>query len=264
MTQGGSVQLATAMLFLLAVGAQAQVPGVPRGTLEAGVSAAGVDNGYGDWRALYVTAALPVGVSTVLFPEIATSQRFHDAGTLFGLGATQTLSDDWYLFGAATTSAGGFYLPRARGTVTLNRKLLSTRRLVLNVGTSYAQWKDAHSDVGIAAGAAYYFDAPFIVEGGTNRNVSRPGDVASQSYFVAVTEGRAGAHYLILRASGGREAYAALAPGQVITDFASRSISLSWRRWVRPTAGVVVGAERYANPFYGRTGLSLGAFWNIQ
>ena len=260
-----TVRPGIAMVLIVAsvvrAGAQTPVPG--RATIETGVSASAVDNGYGNWSSLYARAAWPVGARTLLLPELATSQEFHDRGTLVGLAATQTLSDRWYAFGALSTSAGGFYLPRFRGTVTLNRKLLPSRRLVLNAGASYAKWKDAHSDAGLSAGGAYYFAAPLIVEVGTNRNLSRPGNVASQSYFAAVTEGRSGSHYLVVRASGGREAYAAIAPGEAITDFASHAVSLTWRQWTARSAGFIVGAERYANKFYGRTGVSVGAFWNI-
>jgi len=145
-----------------------------------------------------------------------------------------------------------------------NGKVLPSRRLVLNAGVAYSQWKDPHSDVGVSAGGAYYFEQPLVVQAGTTRNVSRPGNVASQSYYVAVTEGRASSHYLVARASGGREAYAVIAPGQPITDFASHAFSLTWRRWLVPGAGIIVGAEHYANQFYGRTGLTLGGFWSIE
>lgn len=243
------------------VGAQAPVA---RSTIEAGASASAVDHGYGNWTSLYLRGSWTLDPSTVIQPEIVPSQQFHDRGTFIGLGATRVLNDDWYAFGAAATSAGGFYLPQFRGTAVLNRKLLSSRQLVLNVGASYANWKDAHTDLGISAGGAYYFAAPWIVEAGTTWNSSRPGNVASQSYFGAVTEGRNGSHYLILRAGGGREAYQVLSAGHSITDFSSNSISLTWRQWVTRGAGVTMAGERYTNPFYHRTGFSLGGFWSIK
>ncbi len=197
-------------------------------------------------------------------PEIAVSQEFHDKGTLFALGATRNLDEDWYASAFASTSAGGFYLPKAGGALVLDRKLLPDRQLVLNAGASFVQWKDAHSDVGISAGAIYYFGLPVVLEVGTTHNISRPGNVGSQSYFAAVTEGRAGSHYLIARVSGGREAYAVLSPDQPITDFGSHSASLVLRQWLAYGAGVVAGAEYYSNQFYHRSGLTLGAFWNIK
>ena len=261
----GRVARAAALLFVLAFrGSIAHAQQGSRGAVETAASASSVGNGYGDWSSLAVRASWQASERTVLFPEIATSREFHDSGTLFALGATHTLSDRWFASGAVSTSSGGFYLPRARGTAVINRRVLADQRLVFNAGLSYARWKDAHSDIGTSVGGAYYFTAPFILELGTNRNFSRPGNVGSQSYFAAVTEGRANSHYLILRASGGREAYEVLAPGQVITDFASHSVSLSWRQWVSHGAGVVVGADHYANQFYGRTGVTLGGFWTIE
>ena len=255
----------TALLGMLALGVRnAQAQATPRLAVETAASASSVGNGYGDWTSLYARATWQESEQTMLFPEIATSSEFHDNGTLFAVGVSHTLNDRWFASGAASTSVGGFYLPRARATAVLNHKLLANQRLVVNAGISYASWKDAHSDLGVSAGGAYYFTAPVIVELGTNRNVSRPGNVASQSYFAAVTEGRVNAHYLVLRVSGGREAYEVLAPGQAIADFASHSVSLTWRQWVSRGAGIVVGAEHYGNQFYGRTGLTLGGFWTIE
>ncbi|MEO7456438.1 MAG: YaiO family outer membrane beta-barrel protein, partial [Gemmatimonadaceae bacterium] len=187
-----------------------------------------------------------------------------DKGTLFGIGVTQTLSEPWYAFAAVTGGTGAFYLPNVRVTALLNRKLLPSRRLVVNAGGSYAKWKDAHNDRGLAAGALYYFESPLILEVGTNRNFSYPGNVQSQSYFVTAIEGRPGAHVLVVRASGGREAYQVLAPGQPIADFNSHSGSVTLRQWLTAKAGAVVGAEHYGNEFYQRNGFTLGAFWNLE
>ncbi|MEO8621601.1 MAG: YaiO family outer membrane beta-barrel protein [bacterium] len=236
----------------------------PANSIETAASSSAVSDGYGNWAALNVRASLQPSARTTLIPEVAVSRQFHDNGTLFALGVIQTLDDDWYAFVAASTSAGAFYLPRARGVAVLNRKLLHNRRLVVNAGGSYTQWKDAHSDVGLSAGAAFYFPAPVVVEVGANHNISRPGNVTSQSYFAAVTEGRSGSHYLIARASGGREAYALIGPANSITNFASHVASLTLRQWLTPRSGVVVGAEYYTNAFYHRTGLTLGGFWNIE
>ena len=256
---------AAAMATLVAFGsARAQVAAQPTNTMDAGAAASAVNNGYGNWSSLYLRGTLQASPSTVIYPEIVASREFHDQGALFSLGATHVLDNAWYVTGAATTSAGGFYLPRARVVAVANRKVLPSKRLVLNAGGSYAQWKDVHSDIGFSAGGAYYFTSPLLLEAGTNRNVSRPGNVASQSYFGAVTAGSAGTRYLTFRATGGHEAYSPLAPGQAIADFASHNISLSLRQWVRRGRGFVVGVEQYGNPFYHRESLSLGAFWPIE
>ncbi|MEP6731888.1 MAG: YaiO family outer membrane beta-barrel protein [bacterium] len=254
---------AVALLLLCPNATRAQAR-PPANSIETAASSSTVSDGYGNWAALSVRASLESGAHTTLIPEVAVSRQFHDNGTLFALGAIQTFDDDWYGFASASTSAGAFYLPRVRGVAVLHRKLLHDRSLVVNAGGSYTQWKDAHSDVGVSAGAAYYFAAPVVVEVGANHNISRPGNVTSQSYFAAVTEGRSGSHYLIARASGGREAYAVIGPANAITNFASHVASLTLRQWVTQRSGVVAGAEYYMNEFYHRTGLSLGGFWNIE
>ena len=236
----------------------------PASSLETAASASSVSNGYGNWSSLYARGVAEAGTRTTLVPEVAISRQFHDQGTLFGLGATQVIDEDWYAYASTSTSSGGFYLPRFRGVAVLSRKLLPERRLVLNAGGSFAQWKDAHSDVGLSAGGIYYFAAPVVLDFGANHNISRPGNVTSQSYFGAVTLGRPGSRVLIARVSGGREAYAALSPGHAITNFTSHAASLAVRQPVSHGAGVIAGAEHYANQFYRRTGLTLGAFWNIE
>jgi YaiO family outer membrane protein len=244
--------------------ARGQQPAATVGTVEAGVGAAEVTRGFGNWRSAFARAAFRVDDATVVFPELVTSQQFRDRGTFFGLGATRTLSDDWFAFGSVGTSAGGFYLPRFRAAATLNRKLLASRQLVVNAGASYYESKDSHRDVAVMAGGAYYFAAPWILEGGTSWNSSHPGNVRSHSYFGAITQGRAGEHYVILRTGAGREAYQILAPGSVVSDFRSNVASLTWRQWLTRRGGFVIAGERYDNPHYRRTGLSLGGFWDIK
>ena len=70
----------------------------------------------------------------------------------------------------------------------------------------------------------------YCLEAGTNFNRSRPGNVQSQSSFAAVTEGRDGHHFVILRVGGGNEAYQIIAPGSAVSDFESSVASLTWAR----------------------------------
>jgi hypothetical protein len=71
-----------------------------------------------------------------------------------------------------------------------------------------------------------------MVQGAVRWNRSMPGEVISQSQFVAVSRGRQGQRYLVFRAGTGREAYQALAPGEVLVDFPSRDVSATWKQWL--------------------------------
>ncbi|MEO7770242.1 MAG: YaiO family outer membrane beta-barrel protein, partial [Gemmatimonadaceae bacterium] len=108
-----------ALLFLAGRASLAQAPVVGPSRFEVAASASAVSNGYGDWAALSMRAALAVGARTVFLPEVTTSQEFHDKGTLFGIGVTQTLSEPWYAFAAVTGGTGAFYLPNVRVTALL-------------------------------------------------------------------------------------------------------------------------------------------------
>jgi YaiO family outer membrane protein len=241
--------------------ASAQQPTTPlTSTVTAGVGANAVSGGFGDWRSAFVRGAFVRG-SWVVMPEVVVSHQFHDEGTYFGLSATHVINEDWYVFAAAATSRGGFYLPRARAAATVYRKLLASRRLVVNAGTSYHEAKDVHRDVSLSTGAAYYFTAPWILEGGMALNRSNPGSVQGASGYAALTRGREGAYYLVGRVGVAREAYQIVGPSETVTDFHSTTALVSWRRWTSRSVGVTAGVEWYRNPFYHRTGATIGAFW---
>ena len=131
---------------------------------------------------------------------------------MFGVANTHTFNQDWFVFTAAGTSVGGFFLPRFRADVSVSRKWLQARRLVTTVGGGYHVAKDAHRDYSVAAGASTYFPAPVIVEGGVTWNNSTPGGVVSRYQFLAVTQGRERERYIIVRVAGGHEAYQLIAP----------------------------------------------------
>ena len=68
-----------------------------------------------------------------------------------------------------------------RVDATLYRKFLPGRNLVGSVGVGYYNAPDGHTDRSLSLGAAYYFEAPWIVEGGVRLNTQQPGFCAGPS-----------------------------------------------------------------------------------
>lgn len=253
----GSLTVALCCAALSAGGAHA-APAT--GFIEAGAGHHGLSQGYGDWSIYYLRAVAHASTDTVWNADMTRQREFGDEGTYFSLGATHTINPDWHTFLSAGGSSGGSFLPRFRADAFLSRKWLSTRRLVTTLGAGYYKAKDAHRDQSVFLGATYYFPTPWIVEGGVRWNESNPNSVVSRSQFFAVTQGREKDHYLTLRVGGGNEAYQPIGSSAALVDFPSDSVSLGWRQWLRDDWGLNVLAERYTNPSYRRTGITLGTF----
>ncbi|GKS90641.1 YaiO family outer membrane beta-barrel protein [Acidovorax sp. SUPP2539] len=214
---------------------------------------------YGNWRDMTLTGgwSLP---GHVLQGELSSHRRFGVGGTYLGVGDTYRFDEDWY--GSATLGAGdgAFYLPKYRVDATLNRKFLADRRLVGTLGAGYYRAPDGHSDRSVLLGATYYFEAPWIVEGGVRFNESAPGSVNTRQHFVALTWGRAKADLVTARVGWGGEGYLATGPATQLVNFTSREASIAWRHWIGQNTGLLLAVNRYSNPLYRRAGATVGLF----
>ena len=231
----------------------------PVRNLELSTGAQRLTNGFGNWRD--VTLKGSYGLDKHLFQgELSAHRRFGEDGVFLGLSDTYTFNEDWYGSLAVGVGDGAFYLPRYRVDGTIYRKLLPNRNLVASLGLGYYKAPGGNSDQSISLGAAYYFEAPWIVEGGIRLNRSSPGSVDTQQQFVAVTYGRNKQDLVTARYGWGDEGYLAIAANRQLVNFESREASLTWRHWFNPSTGVLVGANRYSNPSYRRSGVTVGLF----
>lgn len=231
----------------------------PARSLELSAGEQRLTNGFGKWND--VTLKGVYGLDKHLFQgELSAHKRFGESGTFLGLGDTYTFNEDWYGSLAVGAGDGAFYLPRYRVDATLYRKFLPARNLVGSVGIGHYKAPDGHTDRSVSVGAAYYFEAPWIVEGGVRLNRSEPGSVDTQQQFVAVTWGRHKQDLVTARYGWGEEGYLAIAANRQLVNFESREASVTWRHWFNPRTGVLVGANRYTNPLYRRSGVNVGIF----
>lgn len=231
----------------------------PVRNLELSTGAQRLTNGFGNWRDVTLKGAY--GLDKHLFQgELSAHRRFGEDGVFLGLSDTYTFNEDWYGSLAVGAGDGAFYLPRYRVDGTIYRKLLPNRNLVASLGLGYYKAPGGNSDQSVSLGAAYYFEAPWIVEGGIRLNRSSPGSVDTQQQFVAVTYGRNKQDLVTARYGWGDEGYLAVAANRQLVNFESREASVSWRHWFNPRTGVLVGANRYSNPSYRRSGVTVGVF----
>ncbi|WP_341908615.1 YaiO family outer membrane beta-barrel protein [Polaromonas sp. YR568] len=228
-------------------------------SLELTMGAQRLTAGLGNWREVALRGAYGIGPH-LLQGEVSQHRRFNTDGTFLGLSDTYTFNEDWFGSVAIGVGDGAFFLPRWRADATLYRKLLADRRLVTSVGVGYYDAPDGHTDKSLSLGAAYYFEAPWVLEGGVRLNHSNPGGVRTQQQFVALTYGRDKQDLVTARYGWGSEGYLAIAANTQLVNFKSHEASLSWRHWFNPRTGALVALNRYTNPSYRRSGITVGVF----
>ena len=230
------------------------------GWAELGLAYADLSNFQSSWKDAYLKGHVQLTPTDGIQGEISNQRHFDDRGTFFGASWNHVFNDDWYGSLAVGSSNGGFFLPEFRVDATLYRKWLPQRQLVTGATLGYYRAKDVHYDNSLVLNAVYYFDGPWIAEGGVRLNESNPGNVTTARGFAAITWGRDKERYIVLRHDSGREGYQLIAAGTAVTDFSSRETTLTWREWLSPKGGINLSATHYASPNYRRSGISIGLF----
>ncbi|WP_343727068.1 YaiO family outer membrane beta-barrel protein [Burkholderia seminalis] len=237
-----------------------QAPQESHTELSLGYSSAHLTHGYGDWYGVHLRGVYQDGGRTVL-GELAQLHRFGENTQLGALTYVQDLGPDWFggIGFAGTTS--GTILPSARVDLSINRKLLSDRSLVVSLGAGYAWNRSGHRDQLYHAGVIWYALPKWIFEAGMNYTVDSPGSVKAPAYYGAVTYGEVGKSVIVLRGGFGREAYQVTGSGSQIADFRSHEIDAKWRYWFTRKWGTQLEFNYYHNPYYSRIGGELSVFY---
>lgn len=238
-------------------------PAKPTGYVEAGLGRARLSGDLSSWQDIYIKGHVQVSSSDGIFGEVSNQRHFDDRGNFIGAGWTHTFDPDWYGTLSLGTSDGGFFLPRLRIDAALFHKWLPRRNLVTGLTLGYYRAKDVHYDHNLLINAVYYFDGPWIAEGGVRINRSQPGSVIAKRAYAAGTYGRVKERYLTLHHESGREAYQLVATDTAVANFASHETTLTWREWLTKDAGFNLTAARYVNSIYQRTSVSAGVFYDF-
>jgi len=230
------------------------------GHIEAGLMHHSLTNNYGSWNGQFLRTVLQIDEKNIVNAELANSKQFGDNGTLLVLGLSHSLNKDWFANASISGSSGGFFLPRLRMDVSINRKWLEDQSLVTTIGFTAVNAKDDHKDRSVLLSAAYYFQQPWIIEGGIRFNRSNPGQVTSNAKFAAVTFNQDKLREVSLRYDFGEEAYQLIGNNQALSQFDSHALSLTWREWIMRNGGLQLRLESYKNPSYDRNGMELTWF----
>ncbi len=221
-----------------------------------------LNSGYKQWREVGIRGLYERG-RHLIFAEAAAINRFNENGSYFAVGDTITLNDDWYTALSLGVGSGATYLPDYRLDGFINRKFLADKSLIGTLGLGYSKIPDGHTNNLQNLGFTYYFNAPWVVQGGVTRTTSNPGDVQTTQRFVAATWGQQKQTLVIGRYGWGREGWLALGDSNFVSNFSSHQASISMRQWLGSSWGTNVGYEQYKNPFYTRKGLNLSIFWEL-
>lgn len=232
----------------------------PSGMVEVGGNFHSLSDGFSDWLGQYAKGEMQTDPANRWNLETLHQREFDDSGFYGAIGNTHTFNRDWYSAISIGAGTGAFFLPDYRVDAFLNRKWLAHRQLVTTLGIGFYNAKDEHHDQSIFLGATYYFEAPWIVQAGVRFNNSSPGSVNSFSEFVALTQGENKKHFITFRYGFGEEAYQLIGPAQALSDFNSQQASVEVKKWLEEDWGFTARVERYHNPNYDRTGVSVGLF----
>lgn len=226
------------------------------------VSGASVTNGYGDWYGFHLRGLHHEGNSTFL-GEIAELRRFGERTTFGALNYIADLNADWYGAVGFSGTTAGTILPSARVDLSINRKLLEQRNLVLSFGAGYAWNRSEHEDQLYHIGLVWYVIPKWILEAGWNYDISSPGSIKAPAYYAAVTYGDIGKDIVAVRAGYGREAYQNVGVATQLVDFNSHEASVRWRHWFTRRWSSQLQFEYYHNPFYNRYGGEISALYQF-
>ena len=241
--------------------AQPETPQPPlRATLELLGAHSQLTAGQPQGHATNVRGTWVFGNGDVARAELLDETKFGSHGGIVAAGYTRVLTPDWILAGTLAAGHGGPNWANGRGDVELGTKWGDAGWLLTRVALYHARFDGDRSDQGLRLAAVAYLPGSFVLEGGVIANVSQPGRVRSAQWFASSTWGSEGVQYVSLRASSGTEAYQAIGAGQQLVDFRSRSLGLSWRRWLGRPWGFIAQAEHYRNPSYERNTVGVGLF----
>lgn len=219
-----------------------------------------VSGGFGDWSG--ATARLTLaGERNAWYVDARAQRAFGDEGVYGAITHVRDLSSRLFIslgFGGGT---GEFVLPDARADATVHVKLGASRRVVVFAGGMLLDAKSGFEDRAATAGLTWYASDRAVLEIGGRINWSDPGSVRSERGFAAATLGRSGARLVVLRANAGREGYQLTGVAQTLRRFDSQEAEILWQEPIGRGVGIAVGATWYHNPFYDRTGGSVGLFY---
>ncbi|OWY37783.1 hypothetical protein CEK28_15270 [Xenophilus sp. AP218F] len=232
-------------------------------SIEFGFTASSLSAGNPSWRGVYAAGVWQTDESNVFDWIAEQDSRFDEHGIALNGGWNHDFNPDWFGRLELGRSSSGTFWPGTHYGAAINRKWLPERNLVTTFGLAYNDNREGYSDRVLTVGLVYYFESPWVVEGGVHRTLSDPGSVASMQGYGAVTYGRSGKRLVTFAINAGGEGYMPIGINQPRQLFDSQLYQLSWREWLGKHWGVHAGTEFYHSPYYERTGVTAAVFWDL-
>src|SRR4051812_17527783 len=136
-----SLRLAGAVALFAMVSSRAQ--GQARSFIEAQSDRQFLSAGYPAQLGMTLRGVLDGGGGSVWTIDAAARRAFFDQGvTLAVMNVRDLAPSPWIVGAGASTSSGGFFLPRLRADAMVGRKWLARRQLVTTVSGRFVEAKD--------------------------------------------------------------------------------------------------------------------------
>ena len=255
--------LAALLLFPRLTGAQAPLTGGLTGaSLEANVFGQGVTNRFGDWSGLYVRGIKPM-TSDTWYADLLALRAFGLRGTQVGLAHRHDWNRRIFHAIGGNMGDGSPIVPRYRVDGSVGLRMGNRSQWQVTAGGSFVQSITELHDVAATGSIAWFAPRIVVLELSARLNTSNPGNVKSQRIAGLVTVTPSQRRSFSLRTIGGTEGWQIISSTRTLQQFASQEVSLSWREKLTPRWALSVQGDLYRNPFYLRSGVTLGAarYW---
>ena len=229
------------------------------GWLQADAFYHAVTNDFGDWKGMAIRAVVPSGPSNIWYGDLVAQEAFDDRGIWASAGNRHFFGPNWFTFASIGGGTGDYYLPDLRADAAVGHAWLDRKNLVTILGATYVNSKDIYEDFALLGSVAAYFPG-VTAELGARINWSYPDAVRTERAWGAVTLGHERRRIIVLRGGGGSEGYQLTGAVETQQRFRSYEAAATWREWLGGHTGLLAGLEVYDNPFYTRTGVTLGVF----
>lgn len=225
--------------------------------IEAGVTTQQVTNNLGDWRGAWARVVVPTASRHTLWADALALEAFGERGVQVGLAHRYDWNSRIFHMVGATVADGAPIFPRARADVQAGLRLGAARSVIASAGVSYVRSVQDLSDAALIGALAWYAPHGFILETGVRANTSWPGRIRTARFSAGATWMGARRTFSV-RGITGEEGWQVLSAQTALVRFSSRDVAVAWRERLGDRWSTAVQLDRYDNPTYARTGLTLG------
>ncbi|MBX9854113.1 MAG: YaiO family outer membrane beta-barrel protein [Gemmatimonadaceae bacterium] len=261
-----AAMLPLAALAVLCPGrSEAQAPlagGLPGSWTEVNAFAQRVTNDFGDWSGAYARVVNPRAMDT-FYGEVLALRGFREQGIQVGAAHRHDWNARLFHVIGVNVGDGSPILPRLRSDAQLGLRLGSRKEWQVTGGGSYVKSPFELYDVAATGSIAWFAPKALLLEVSGRYNTSQPGTIRShriQGVSILTPSPR---RSFSLRVGGGSEGWQIISANTTLRRFHSQEYALAWREKLTTQWALSLQGDRYVNPFFSRTGVTLGVarYW---